>query len=394
MPHMDDGTLHALLDGALDAEAPEQADAVRAHLDACEDCRARLEAASRLRDDASDILGSAAPPAIMPDFDEVVARSRPDGAAASGKAGPPAAATGLRKRYARTRGLAWAATLVLALGTGYLIRDLAGPLDAGPTAGDEATLERAEAPAGEAAEEAVSGGRPGSTEPETGAEAGARPERRTQAGEAAAMRDAPAPPAPRPEALEAAPPAAVGAARGPELGAEAPKSRAGAGDAAPRLAGRWDAVTPAVAREALGGPLYVLPRATVTELYLAQGPEGVEVLTMQRLESGIPVEVVQRPDATAGAAADAAAGPEVAEAEAAREPAAEEAIAADRSLAAQAEAELEASRAPVAAPAPAEPALPPPEAARVTVDGFVLEIRGALPADLLAILGRAARPGG
>jgi hypothetical protein len=28
------------------------------------------------------------------------------------------------------------------------------------------------------------------------------------------------------------------------------------------------------------------------------------------------------------------------------------------------------------------------------VDGYVLEIRGALPADLLAILGRAARPGG
>ncbi|NIP77733.1 MAG: hypothetical protein GWM90_00430, partial [Gemmatimonadetes bacterium] len=55
---MDEGTLHALLDGALRAESPDEADRAEAHLRACEDCRARYERAAELRDAATGVLAT------------------------------------------------------------------------------------------------------------------------------------------------------------------------------------------------------------------------------------------------------------------------------------------------------------------------------------------------
>ncbi len=151
MPHIDDGTLHALLDGALRAEEPERADAVEAHLDACADCRARLEHAAALRDEASDVLAAldyglsddAEAPTPAPDFGEVLARAEaaegeavdevadPAASGATGTGDPaprsPADVARLRRRLGWTRGLAWAATIVVALGTGYIVRGMAGP---------------------------------------------------------------------------------------------------------------------------------------------------------------------------------------------------------------------------------------------------------------------------
>ncbi|MFO7894488.1 MAG: hypothetical protein R6U63_12200 [Longimicrobiales bacterium] len=142
MPHIDDGTLHALLDGALRAEEPEQADTVDAHLDACADCRARLEHAAALRDQASDVLaaldaglaGEGDPITPTPDFGEVLARGGADPHTGAPSTVDPVRAAGLRRRLGWTRGLAWAATIVVALGTGYIIRDIAGPTGEVPRA--------------------------------------------------------------------------------------------------------------------------------------------------------------------------------------------------------------------------------------------------------------------
>jgi hypothetical protein len=159
MPHVDEGTLNALLDGALRAEDPDRAAAVEAHLDGCPDCRALLENAADVRDRAAGILGAAAPLA-RPDFQEVLTRAglaatpghagMPGGAAA-GAAGATRGAR-LRRQARATRTIAWAATIVLALGTGYLIRDRLGPELADPAtaARSDTRLERAATDRGEA----------------------------------------------------------------------------------------------------------------------------------------------------------------------------------------------------------------------------------------------------
>lgn len=76
MSHADDGTLNALLDGELgDAEAAE----VRAHLASCAECAARFQDAQRFLDEAADLLGVltfAAPPAEVRPA-EALARPKP-----------------------------------------------------------------------------------------------------------------------------------------------------------------------------------------------------------------------------------------------------------------------------------------------------------------------------
>jgi anti-sigma factor RsiW len=60
MAHVEDGTLNALLDGEV---PPEEAVAVRAHLASCAECAARFEEAKRFLADAADLLSALAPPA-------------------------------------------------------------------------------------------------------------------------------------------------------------------------------------------------------------------------------------------------------------------------------------------------------------------------------------------
>ena len=100
MSHVDDGTLHAYLDGESTAVEREH---LEAHLAGCAACRARLEEERVLIERAGRLLGLAAPPEhAVPPFHEL-RRPRHGGG-------------GYRLP------LAWAATLALAVGVGWYSR--------------------------------------------------------------------------------------------------------------------------------------------------------------------------------------------------------------------------------------------------------------------------------
>jgi hypothetical protein len=99
MSHVDEGTLHAYLDGEL---APVERERVDVHLKGCPACQARLAEERAILERASRLLGLAAPPE---------------------RAMPPLAQ--LRRPpviWRLRRPLAWAATLILAVGLGWYVR--------------------------------------------------------------------------------------------------------------------------------------------------------------------------------------------------------------------------------------------------------------------------------
>ncbi|HSJ33069.1 MAG TPA: zf-HC2 domain-containing protein [Longimicrobiales bacterium] len=107
MSHVDEGTLHACLDGALDAlsdagELPGGATAadVMEHLRSCADCRARLEAERSIREGAGVVLRDARLSDVdVPPFAELPQVQR--------------------VRRARWIPLGWAASILLAVGAGW-----------------------------------------------------------------------------------------------------------------------------------------------------------------------------------------------------------------------------------------------------------------------------------
>jgi len=103
MSHLEEGLLHALLDGEIPSDelAP-----IQAHLAACAECRARLEAQRQWQGEADGLI----------ELLEVPAGE----AAPAGYAAPP-------RRRNWTLGLAWAASLAAALGLGYAARGLPRP---------------------------------------------------------------------------------------------------------------------------------------------------------------------------------------------------------------------------------------------------------------------------
>ncbi|HEX5818666.1 MAG TPA: zf-HC2 domain-containing protein [Gemmatimonadales bacterium] len=117
--HIPDDELHAYLDQALPRSRCVK---LESHLAACPGCRARRDATAALRDRTTLLLASLAPERkrIPPSFEELQRRS----------AARPAA------RFA-WRDLAWAASILLAVGVGYGMRSSAGgapvPVPAGQT---------------------------------------------------------------------------------------------------------------------------------------------------------------------------------------------------------------------------------------------------------------------
>ena len=101
MSHVDDGTLHAYLDGEL---SPPEAQDVAGHLAQCPGCRGRLEEERAVITRATKLLGRAAPP------DRVLPPFRPRDV-------KPLARLWWKARLP----LAWAATVALALGIGMYV---------------------------------------------------------------------------------------------------------------------------------------------------------------------------------------------------------------------------------------------------------------------------------
>ncbi len=118
MQHVDEGTLQAWLDGEAVGST------VEAHLEACPECAGRAEELRALGRRTRMILGEGVPTSAQPDFAAVRRRAEH-----LRHATPP------RRRW---KAPAWAASVVLAVGVGWMAREIASP-DAGPPlAGPEA----------------------------------------------------------------------------------------------------------------------------------------------------------------------------------------------------------------------------------------------------------------
>ena len=110
MSHLDDGVLHALLDGEIDAA---QARIVEQHLAGCRECAQRLDEARAFFSEADSLIGTLqvpASPATGTAWKPTVSR-------------PPAA----RPWLPRLQIVAWAASVVLAVGIGFYASDCRRP---------------------------------------------------------------------------------------------------------------------------------------------------------------------------------------------------------------------------------------------------------------------------
>jgi len=117
MPHISEGDLHAWLDGAIQEDS-EESRAIRVHLESCPDCAAQLEDARRLRSEADIILASALPAGAGPAFEEIRLRSLQEGAPTTAGVQPGR----LRAGWLSVQRLGWAASIMLAVGAGWLGR--------------------------------------------------------------------------------------------------------------------------------------------------------------------------------------------------------------------------------------------------------------------------------
>lgn len=146
MWHVTDGDLHAYLDGALDLYPAREARRIRSHLESCADCRGRLAEEERVREAASSVLAETGPASVdVPPFEAVRRR------AAAGPARPE----GSGRRPGPALRLGWAASVLVALGVGWMVgREPAARSGAGtaPTAAADAARREA-APAAGAPEE-------------------------------------------------------------------------------------------------------------------------------------------------------------------------------------------------------------------------------------------------
>lgn len=163
MPHIDEGLLEAWLDRDRSGLAPDEATTIESHLADCAECRARLEMARGIRDRVDAILAGSGPAdLVLPDFGVIAARAAEasrDGVGAvtpaeddeaapdpialpmhdaergrwTGPAPapvpppvmvPPSAAPGWRRRLVAT---AWAASILGAIGLGWLGREMSAP---------------------------------------------------------------------------------------------------------------------------------------------------------------------------------------------------------------------------------------------------------------------------
>jgi len=281
MSHADEGTLHAYLDGELTAVERE---GLEAHLTGCAACRTRLAEERELIERARGLLARTAPPlAVVPP------RRRSEG----GRGAQP---------LPRWLPLAWAASVLIALGGGWIARGGSAPGSAvgeplladrlesarsGNSAGrDDAPVEvalgerDATGPTG-APTTSVTLGRPAAE-----AKATAEEEREAGAGAAAGIAPVAADQASR---LATPPPAPAAQAAAPR--AEAVGQAAGFAARNADVAAVWVSVTVDSARAILGAAPVTIPGVPVRRIGL--GGPGV-VVVEQALGAGTVVQLYER----------------------------------------------------------------------------------------------------
>ncbi len=124
MPHLDEGTLQAWLDRDRSGLGPEERARIEAHLEGCEACARSLEELEGSTARVEALLGVAPAAGEIPPFEAVRAR-------AAGEAAPAGRA---RRRWRPT---AWAASVAVALGVGWMANEMIRTGGAGPTAVSE-----------------------------------------------------------------------------------------------------------------------------------------------------------------------------------------------------------------------------------------------------------------
>ncbi|HEY8468024.1 MAG TPA: zf-HC2 domain-containing protein [Longimicrobiales bacterium] len=329
MSHVDEGTLHAYLDGELERVQPGATATLEGHVAGCEECRARLEEARRLRERASRILEQAgSPPVDVPPFDVVLRRAR------GARSAPGAAGPGHRRPFLP---LAWAASIALALLGGWWAHDMARRTPpatvlfeaAVEAAGDVAPQPGAAAPPATAGQDAPASAPPAA--PSLPAQR--RPAQRATGSDEVAVQDRLAEPAARSVAASRTAAPAVGAVQGERVEAFIAPQTAAAPDArrgeAPRIAGGVDVAAPLVAADVsvagadawtpvdraeaerrLGGKLILVEGLDVASIEAADSAGAPRVRVRQPLGAGVFLELVQQravAEKTAAAAGRAAA---------------------------------------------------------------------------------------
>lgn len=301
MSHVDDGKLNALLDGELEAA---EANEVRAHLGSCAECARRLEEAKRFLSEAANLLGALELPSELGAPAEPARRVSKtakevaidiDGATQKSPAiranfpdRPAHGASGVSHRLDFTT-LAWAATIVLAVGVGYLANEVRHARQRLVIGEDGAAGMAAAAPAANPAQRSAAG-RPSAAPSPAAAKVAAAPSHTSRARK-------PTAPAGKALARGTAPPRrqnapAAGAAT--ELvatGGAGARAAEPAAPAAARAEGRLDVANAPIAVTGVAaprGPLAAFRRATLEEAVgrLDGTIQLIDGLSAERVEVG------------------------------------------------------------------------------------------------------------
>src|SRR6266849_6550363 len=278
MSHVDEGTLHAYLDGELPSA---ERTAIEAHLADCATCRANLTEERALRERATAVLGSARPaerPA--PPLEQL--RREPQ-----------------RSPWRVRRSFAWAASIALALGIGYYMRN-PGAYRVAP-APEPLAQPVAVAQHRAIATEEDKAPAPVQTQRRSSERRAARPvdevARATPSADSAAAKLAAAPAPPRADSIRLEARLASGALAPAERD-RAPASAASIvvdGVAARQLTSTtWPVINRRVARSILGEEPVGLPGLATRAYRRAPGTDGT-VVVEQVLDSSTVIQIFQRP---------------------------------------------------------------------------------------------------